>query len=982
MATRKPAAPAAGKKPKAAPAATQTGSYKHTEPKALLRPEIGVQNYAASQGKFKRGPTKYRYDDSLAPELAWDSQNPSRERGEALIARVAELAAQLQKLPPAQTAESAKQYQELLAELTQATKELKALSKPFLNWSGKAERVSFDVPTLPLFIHERLSTEAILETLKSHRASTQTDWLNDLFGNPERPVWEQLTQSYSHANGWNNRMILGDSLVVMNSLAQFERMAGQVQMIYMDPPYGVKFGSNFQPFVRRRDVSADDADMTREPEMVKAYRDTWELGLHSYLTYLRDRLLVARELLADSGSIFVQISDDNLHHVREVMDEVFGAENFCSLIIVEKTSSASSKQLDSIADYLLWYGKDIERTKYRQVYRQKLLGAEGTTQYVWALAPDGLRERRLTTEELAAPDTIPKGWRIFACDNLTSQRPARGTDVREFTYENTSFTPGKGTFKTQLSGLQALASAGRLKPIGKSLMYRRFLEDFPVSPVANVWKDAKQTGFTEEKLYSVQTAKAVIERCILMTTDPGDLVLDPTCGSGTTAYVAELWGRRWITMDTSRVPLALARQRLLTATFPFYELKDPARGPAGGFKYVRKQNNKGEEVGGIVPHVTLKSIANNEPPDYEVLVDRPEVQKGITRVTGRFVVEATIPTPQGLDNASDTVRPEQSEGSESASRSSNPSTGSGRTDNGDDWTARMIGILRASPLLHVGGGRTLKLASIREPAQALTLSAEAMALAETLNDELTATGIANGELPLVGGDAGGKPVAILFGPENGALTESTVRSAHDEASMKSRGYAHLYVIGFAIEPRAREYLEHAAKLGVPATYVQATPDVLMGDLLKNMRSSQIFSVCGLPDVTVERVPAPDDAAPAAKDWPYFQVTLNGLDVFDPASQEVDHRTGNDVPAWLLDTDYNDMVFHVNQAFFPRTSAWDNLKRSLKADFDESVWAHLSGDTSAPFTLGRHGKIAVKVIDDRGNELMVIRELKGLAGGKP
>lgn len=294
----------------------------------------------------------------------------------------------------------------------------------------------------------------------------------------------------------------------------------------------------------------------------------------------------------------------------------------------------------------------------------------------------------------------------------------------------------------------------------------------------------------------------------------------------------------------------------------------------------------------------------------------------------------------------------------------------------------MIGILRASPLLHVGGGRTLKLAAIREPAQALTLSAEAMALAETLNEELTATGIANGELPLTGGDAGGKPVAILFGPENGALTESTVRSAHDEASMKSRGYAHLYVIGFAIEPRAREYLEHAAKLGVPATYVQATPDVLMGDLLKNMRSSQIFSVCGLPDVSVERVPAPDDAAPAAKDWPYFQVTLNGLDVFDPASQEVDHRTGNDVPAWLLDTDYNDMVFHVNQAFFPRTSAWDNLKRSLKADFDESVWAHLSGNTSAPFTVGRHGKIAVKVIDDRGNELMVVRELKGLTGGKP
>jgi adenine-specific DNA-methyltransferase len=961
MATRKPAAPAAGKKPKAAPAATQTGSYKHTEPKALLRPEIGVQNYAASQGKFKRGPTKYRYDDSLAPELTWDSQNPARERGEALIARIAELTATLRRLPLPQAGEGwgeggSKHYQELLAELTQATKELKALSKPFLNWSGKAERVSFDVPTLPLFIHERLSTEAILETLKSHRASTQTDWLNDLFGNPERPVWEQLTQSYSHANGWNNRMILGDSLVVMNSLAQFERMAGQVQMIYMDPPYGVKFGSNFQPFVRRRDVSADDADMTREPEMVKAYRDTWELGLHSYLTYLRDRLLVARELLADSGSIFVQISDENLHHVRELLDEVFGSENFQAQINFKATSALGAKGLAQSYDYIVWFAKRTETCKFRPLFKPRDISDDKEWRFVDD--PDEAKGyRRLSDAEFK---DLPTYAGLFRRSKLTSSGYTPSCTF-DFELDGSLCRPyGGKSWVTNRTGVETLIEKRRLFMLGASPNFKQYFSDFALTKFDNSWSDQPAA---EARQYVVQTANKFIERCMLMTTDPGDLVLDPTCGSGTTAFVAELWGRRWITMDTSRVPLALARQRLLTATFPFYELKDPARGPAGGFKYVRKQNSKGEEVGGIVPHVTLKSIANNEPPDYEVLVDRPEVQKGITRVTGRFVVEATIPTPQGLDDASDTASPEQ---------------GERPADNGDDWTARMIGILRASPLLHVGGGRTLKLASIREPAQALTLSAEAIALAETLNDELTATGIANGELPLTGGDAGGKPVAILFGPENGALTESTVRSAHDEASMKSRGYAHLYVIGFAIEPRAREYLEHAAKLGVPATYVQATPDVLMGDLLKNMRSSQIFSVCGLPDVTVERVPAPDDAAPAAKDWPYFQVTLNGLDVFDPVSQEVDHRTGNDVPAWLLDTDYNDMVFHVNQAFFPRTSAWDNLKRSLKADFDESVWAHLSGDTSAPFTLGRHGKIAVKVIDDRGNELMVVRELKGLA----
>ena len=909
MATRKPAAPAASKtpkKPKAAPTATQTGSYKHTEPKALLRPEIGVQNYAASQSKFKRGPTKYRYDDSLAPELTWDSQNPARERGETLLAKLAAATEALTKLPPpggeGWGEGVAKQFQALVAEIKAATTELKALSRPFLNWSGKAERVSFDVPTLPLFIHERLSTEAILETLKSHRASTQTDWLNDLFGNPERPVWEQLTQSYEHANGWNNRMILGDSLVVMNSLAQFERMASQVQMIYMDPPYGVKFGSNFQPFVRRRDVSADDADMTREPEMVKAYRDTWELGLHSYLTYLRDRLLVARELLADSGSIFVQISDENLHHVREVMDEVFGAENFVVTILLKKKGGQKGGTLDPINDYVIWFTKQKDLAKSRI---KKLFTAfpkdDLAESFRYVELPSG---DEITIGELEKRDDVEyrsnldalfakyPGARLFASENLTSGGLRRTQSVK-YSFKGKVYDPGiaKGncwkhsalTDDGSKSGLDKLADGRRLFVGDKQLRYKRYAADFGYIEVTNWWDEF---GGASNPLYVVQTNHEAIKRCILMSTKPGELVLDPTCGSGTTAYVAEMWGRRWITMDTSRVPLALARQRLLTATFPFYELKDPARGPAGGFKYMRKQNNKGEEVGGIVPHITSSTIANNEPPDYEVLVDRPELQKGITRVTGRFVVEATIPTPQGLEGASEPGHPHP-----------NPLP-RGEGIKQDDWTARMIGILRASPVLHVGGGRTLKLASIREPAQALTLSAEAVALAETLNDELTATGISNGELPLTGGDATGvgKPVAILFGPENGALTESTVRSAHDEASMKSRGYAHLYVIGFAIDPRAREYLEHAAKLGVPATYVQATPDVLMGDLLKNMRSSQIFSVCGLPDVTVKRVPAPEDAAPAAKDWPYFQVTLNGLDVFDPASHEVDHRTGFDVPA--------------------------------------------------------------------------------------
>jgi len=406
-----------------------------------------------------------------------------------------------------------------------------------------------------------------------------------------------------------------------------------------------------------------------------------------------------------------------------------------------------------------------------------------------------------------------------------------------------------------------------------------------------------------------------------MSTDPGDLVLDPTCGSGTTAYVAEQWGRRWITADTSRVPLALARQRLLTATFSWYDLKDKNRGPAGGFTYKRKQNKKGEEVGGIVPHITLGAIANNEPPAEEVLVDRPEVENGITRVTGPFCVEATIPTPVDWEG----------DGVEDSGVVSGEAYGS--------FVDRMLEVLRKSPVIRLEANKAVTFKNVRPPAKSLSLSAEALVI--------------NGQE---------KAVALVFGPENGAVSEKLVYEAAREAHAKN--YTHLYVIGFAIQPNARTLVEKCADvMGVPATYVQATPDLMMGDLLKNMRSSQIFSVCGQPEIKVIRT----------KDKQY-QVDLLGLDVFDPITMDVTHRSGNDVPAWLLDTDYNDLCFHVSQAFFPRTNAWDNLKKALKGEYEESVWDHLSGTTSAPFEAGEHKQIAVKVIDDRGNELLVVKKL--------
>ena len=791
---------------------------------------------------------------------------------------------------------------------------------PSLDWAGKAERLSFDVPTLPLFVHERLSTAAILETLKGHRRDTQAD-LFDMFGTSDLSIHDRLLKAYEHRDGWVNRMVLGDALVVMNSLLRYEGLGGQVQTIYIDPPYAVKFGSNFQPFVRKRGVDhGKDEDLPREPEMVQAYRDTWELGIHSFLTYLRDRLLLARELLHPSGSIFVQMSDTNLHHVRQVMDEVFGAECFVSQISFQTTSGFQTNTLATLGDFLLWYARDPERLKVRKLFEEQPIElGEGNAR--WILLPDG-SYRGVTAAEKRREVPLPDGARLYKPGDLQSQ--GASPRPQPFPFGDKTYFPGSNSHwkPNYPKGLDRLAGANRIHVARNSLQYRRFASDFPYKERGNLWTDTLTGSFTEQKLYVVQTNPKVVERCLLMTSDPGDLVLDPTCGSGTTAWCAEKWGRRWITCDTSRVPLALARQRLLTATFDYHKLKEPGRGPAGGFAYERRQNRKGEEVGGIVPHITLESIANDEPPKEEVLVDRPEQEATVTRVSGPFCVEATIPAPVDWE-------------------------GDGEEDSGDhaaveayeDHLERMIEVLRRAPVLHLGGGNRVTLAKVRKPARAMVLSAEAVIAGD---DQRTA--------------------AIVFGPENGAVAEKMAFDAAREAYAKS--YDQLYVIGFAIQPDARRLIENCEQtVGVPATYVQASMELVMGDLLKNMRSSQLFAVCGLPDVRVEQT-----------ENEQYQVRLLGLDVFDPVAMDSDHRAGDDVPAWFLDTDYNGLCFYVCQAFFPRTSAWDGLKRALKGEFEESLWAHLSGAVSQPFSAGVQGQVAIKVIDDRGNELIVVKAL--------
>jgi hypothetical protein len=827
--------------------------------------------------------------------------------------------------------------------------------------------------------------------------------------------------------------------------------------------------------------------------------------LHSYLTYLRDRLLLARELLHPSGSIFVQISDENLHHVREVMDEVLGAENFCRVISVEKTSGQSSELPAAVCDFLLWYAKDKERAKVNKLFVDRDPFENPNERYVCVERPDG-KIIDLSVAQKLRQEPIPEG-RILKLIDLSSQT---GGETSRFPIEfgGKSFVPsGNRGWSTNREGIEVLRKAGRLHVQGSTIWWKSYRDEFPFRELTTHWPDAKSNAFGGARIYVVQTNPTIIERCLLMTTDPGDLVLDPTCGSGTTAYVAEQWGRRWITMDTSRVPLALARQRLLTATFPFYEINErqgagvrgqgagaelsgpggvaagdatgqggvsghagvsaggalragepnapgggvgaeqhrggaraahdggisavPGAGagfaggsgnagafgagtgpagagsggglapagrgneprpawsgplpdpqpltadpflpnnPAAGFVYKRKQNSKGEETGGIVPHITLKSIANNEPPAEEVLVDRPEVKSGIVRVTGPFAFEATIPTPVDWEG----------DGEEDSGAVTKEDYGS--------FVDRMIEVLRKSPVLRLEGNRTVHLKNIRPPARSLSLSAEAVVDARSVLEcgsplplshgtpapSESARGLAQSKSsrPDEAASNGHSPVAIVFGPENGAVSEKLVYEAAREAHAKS--YTHLYAIGFAIQPNARELIEKCAEVvGVPATYVQATPDLMMGDLLKNMRSSQIFSVCGLPDVKLSKVKEAKVSYKSRAEQQY-QVELLGMDVFDPISMEVDHQSGNDVPAWFLDTNYNGLCFHVTQAFFPKTGAWESLKKALKGDYEETVWDHLAGTTSAPFAAGEHGQIAVKVIDQRGNELLVVKSLK-------
>jgi adenine-specific DNA-methyltransferase len=828
---------------------------------------------------------------------------------------------------------------------------------PQLVWKGKDEqdREDLTVPAVPIYIQEKIDPRVLVENLRTTAAAGEREPELLLFERFDGLEFEELVDFYRHDVNWSNRMILGDSLLVMASLAEKENLKGKVQMIYLDPPYGIRFGSNFQVSTRKRDVKDGKAeDLTRQPEQIRAFRDTWELGIHSYLSYLRDRFTVALDLLTESGSIFVQIGDENVHLVRSVLDEVFGSEHFISLITYSKTAGATGEFLSGTADFVLWYAKDRERAKYRSLYAGKEFGGEGSRKYDQLELADGSR-RPLTQEERLGVSPLPPDSRVYRLDNLTSQSVGREKGEGAASWfavqlEGREFTPtSRSRWKTNEAGMRRLLASRRVQVTTNTLAYVRFINDFAAFPLTNTWMDIGGIqSRVDPKVYVVQTATKAIERCMLMTTDPGDLVLDPTCGSGTTAYVGEQWGRRWITIDTSRVALALARTRIMAAKYPYYLLSDSSEGATREAELTgvpTTGNGFSDDVrkGFVckrVPHLTLKSIAQN--PDInegmtreqidaaiarhaetEMLVDQPFEDRRRVRVSGPFTVESLSPH-RVLDEDMDRTAGEQSES-------------------------------------EAGTFVEMILSNLRKAGVENTKREERLTFdwLESFAGEWV-----HGEGEFTDSDGVVKRVAVSIGPEHGTVGPLQVKEAAKEA-VKGRGFDILVVCGFAFDARVGETAREFGKLVVLAA--RMNPDLAMGDeLLKKTGAGNLFMVFGEPDLTVKQGHGK------------VTIELRGVDVYDPTSGEVRSSSTDDVACWFVDTDYNGESFFVRHAYFTGAGdPYERLRRALRADIDEAAWSTLYSTVSRPFDPPSTGKIAVKVINHYGDEVMHVYDIEPL-----
>lgn len=870
---------------------------------------------------------------------------------------------------------------------------------PQLVWRGKDDKDWSDlvVHAPPIYIQEKLHPKVLIDDLirrtreKSQQDELQPDLFADFNGLPDSSA---KTEFYQHDANWTNRMILGDSLQAMASLAEREGLRGRVQCIYIDPPYGIKFNSNFQWSTTSRDVKDGNVKhITREPEQVKAFRDTWRDGIHSYLTYLRDRLTVARDLLTDSGSVFVQIGDENVHRVRGLMDEVFSDENFVSMITFQKTGSLSGNLLPGTVDYIVWYAKDRSCVKYRQLFKYRQQGTTSLDRYDYVERDDALI--RIAMKSIRGEEPIPEGKR-FRLTTLLSDGVPR--ERRDFQFQGNKYPLRHGKhWKTDpdIGGLR-LNRSGRIILQGKTLWYKRYVDDFNVIPIDDRWESV-QIG--RELLYVVQTAPGVIERCILMTTDPGDLVLDPTCGSGTTAYVAEQWGRRWITIDTSRVALALARARIMGARYPYYILADSREGQRKEAEASRMVPSEAPTYGNIrqgfvyerVPHITLKSIANNteidtiweryqerlEPvraklnkslkqkweewdiprfagekwpmkamelhaqwwelritrqkeidasiaarADFEYLYDRPYEDKQKVRVAGPFTVESLSPHRMLIVDENDDLLDNVAE--------SAASYGEER-----DFVQMVLEQLKISGVQQAHKEDKIVFSSI-QPWPGSMVCAEGR-YAEGESDTL-------------------KRAAIFIGPEFGTVSRPDLVEAAREAG--DAGFEVLVSCAFNYDARSSDF----ASLGrIPVLKARMNADLHMAEDLKNTGKGNLFVIFGEPDVEI--IDAGDEN---------IQLQIRGVDVFDPNTGEIRSDDTDGIACWFIDSDYNEESFFVRQAYFlGANDPYKSLRTTLKAEINDEAWESMHSDISRPFARPRNGRIAVKVINHLGDEVMKV-----------
>ncbi len=887
---------------------------------------------------------------------------------------------------------------------------------PQLMWRNKDLQDEYDLlaSAPPLYIQEKVHPKALIDDLRRHSAATAAEQPHaDLFGDFNGvPEGDAKTEFYQHDANWSNRMILGDSLQVMASLAEREGLRGKVQCIYLDPPYGIKFNSNFQWSTTSRDVKDGDKNhITREPEQVKAFRDTWRHGIHSYLTYLRDRLTVARDLLAESGSIFVQIGDENVHRVRAVMDEVFGDENYIRLIHFQTTTGLASDILPRSGDYILWYAKQHASLKYRSLFRKKQIGELAS--YANALSVIDGQIRKLSKEENSGAVKVGANWKIYSAQNLRSQ--SSGADKnREFVYCNKNFDCGTNhSWKTKpFPGMLRLANAGRIQINGNTPNYIRLVDDYPVMKFTNKWDDTAIAGFSgDKKRYVVETPTKVIQRCILMTTDPGDLVLDPTCGAGTTAYVAEQWGRRWITIDTSRVALALARARIMGAKYPYYLLADSVEGQQKEADLVGKVPADTPTYGDLrqgfvcerVPHITLKSIANNaeidviweeyqaelEPlraqinaalgenwqeweiprvaaadwpatakkthaawwemriarqreidasiaakADFEYLHDKPYAAKNTVRVAGPFTVESVSPhRVLGVDENDELI--------DGVSESLAP------FDKVVDFADIILDNLKTAGVQQSRKADKIEFLSLTAWPGALVCAAGVYQ--EGAPEDTTPP-------PPPPPEKSGIRAAIFIGPEFATVTRVDLADAAREAM--EAGFDTLIACAFSYDAHAMEF----NKIGnFPVLKARMNADLHLAADLKSTDTANLFVIFGEPDIDII------DA-----DAQRIKVRVKGVDVFHPNSGEVRSDSTDGIACWFVDTDYNEESFFVRQAYFlGATDPYKALKTTLKSEINADTWATLNTATSRPFQKPPSGRIAVKVINHLGDEVMKV-----------